>query len=89
MFAFAIWDERQKVLFAARDRIGIKPLYYYADEERFAFASEIKSLLAIPQIPREVDTVALADYLRHGYARTRHTIFRQIRKLPAAHTITV
>src|SRR5262249_13632829 len=50
MFAFAIWDERQKVLFAARDRIGIKPLYYYADAERFAFASEIKSLLAIPQI---------------------------------------
>src|SRR5215813_11236225 len=89
MFAFAIWDERRKTLFAARDRMGIKPLYYFADRELFAFASEIKSLLQIPEIPREVDTAALADYLRHGYVLTPNTIFRNIRKLPPAHTVTV
>src|ERR1051326_2808170 len=89
MFAFAIWDERRKRLFAARDRIGIKPLYYYADSEMFAFASEIKSLLQIPEVAREVDTPALADYLRLGYVLTPHSLFRDIHKLPPAHTMTV
>src|SRR3989442_9517452 len=66
MFAFAIWDDKEKRLFAARDRIGIKPFYYYFDRERFAFASEIKSLLEIPEISREIDFRALPEYLRHG-----------------------
>src|SRR5579862_1370309 len=55
MFAFAIWDSRKRVLFITRDRVGIKPLYYYQDKERFAFASEMKSLLELPEISREVD----------------------------------
>ena len=61
MFAFAIWDERRKTLFAARDRIGIKPFHYYIDSEQFAFASEIKSLLEISEVERRVDTKSLAD----------------------------
>jgi asparagine synthase (glutamine-hydrolysing) len=89
MFAFAIWDDSRKTLFAARDRIGIKPFYYYTDGEMFAFASEIKSLLELSEVPREVDTTALADYLRHGYALPPHTLFRKIRTLAPGHTMTV
>jgi asparagine synthase (glutamine-hydrolysing) len=89
MFAFAIWDDNRKVLFGARDRIGIKPFYYYTDHKGFAFASEIKSLLQIPGISQQVDMSALADYLRHGCVLTPHTLFLSIHKLPPAHTITV
>ncbi len=89
MFAFAIWDERRKTLFAARDRIGIKPFYYYANGKVFAFASEIKSLLEVPEISGEVDTTALADYLRHGYALPPFTLFRGILALAPGHTMTV
>ena len=89
MFAFSIWDERRKVLFGARDRLGIKPFYYYADRERFAFASELKSLRAIPEIPLQVNTVGLADYLRHGYVVAPHTMLQKIHKLAPAHTVTV
>ena len=89
MFAFAIWDDKEKRLFAARDRIGIKPFYYYFDRERFAFASEIKSLLEIPEISREIDFRALPEYLRHGYVISPHTLFRHILKLRPAHVLTV
>ena len=89
MFAFMIWDARRQILFGARDRIGIKPFYYYADRKTFAFASEIKSLLQVPDVPHEMDRLALADYLRHGYVFTPNTLFRSIQKLPPAHTITV
>jgi asparagine synthase (glutamine-hydrolysing) len=89
MFAFAIWDSRRKLLFAARDRIGIKPFYYYFDGEQFVFASEIKSLLEAPGIAREIDTAALADYLYHGYVPAPHTLLRGIWKLPPAHSIVV
>src|SRR5581483_5395149 len=67
MFAFAIWDDRQKVLFGARDRLGIKPFYYYTDREQFAFASEIKSLIEVPGLSREVETSTLAEFLRRRY----------------------
>jgi len=89
MFAFAIWDERKKILFAARDRVGIKPFYYYADRERFAFASEIKSLLEVPEIPREVNTDAIGEFLRRRYVIGPHTILQGIRKLEPGHSITV
>jgi asparagine synthase (glutamine-hydrolysing) len=89
MFAFAIWDERKNVLFLARDRIGIKPLYYYLDDGMFAFASEIKSLLQVPGVAQELDTAALAEYLRHGYVLTPRTIFRHVHKVPPAHSVTV
>jgi asparagine synthase (glutamine-hydrolysing) len=89
MFAFAIWDERRRLLFAARDRLGIKPLYYFADGEQFAFASELKSLLEAPGIPREIDPAALGEYLRRRYVIAPNTILKGIRKLLPGHTITV
>jgi len=59
MFAFAIWDERCQLLFAARDRLGIKPFYYHQNKERFAFASEMKSLLVLQDIAREPDPAVI------------------------------
>jgi asparagine synthase (glutamine-hydrolysing) len=89
MFAFAIWDARQRILFAARDRLGIKPFYYYSDEKRFAFASEIKSLLEVPGVPHEVDPAAIGEFLRRRYVIGPHTMLRGIRKLEPGHTIRV
>ena len=89
MFAFAIWDTRRKILFGARDRVGIKPFYYFKDAELFAFSSEIKGLLEVPNISRDVDPAAVGEFLRHRYVIGPHTILRDIQKLPPAHTITV
>jgi asparagine synthase (glutamine-hydrolysing) len=89
MFAFAIWDERRQVLFAARDRIGIKPFYYYQDAQCFAFASEIKSLLEVPEIPREIETQALGEFLRRRYVIAPNTMLRGIHKLEPGHSILV
>ncbi len=89
MFAFAIWDSRRRVLFGARDRLGIKPFYYFADGEQFAFASEIKSLLRVPGAPQEVDPAAVGEYLRRRYVIAPHTMLRGIWKLEPGHTITV
>ena len=89
MFAFAIWDSRQQVLFGARDRLGIKPFYYHVDRAKFAFASEMKALLEVPGIEREVDPLALAEYLRHRYVIAPNTMLRGFYKLPPAHTIRV
>ena len=85
MFAFAIWDEKRQRLFIARDRIGKKPLYYYFDGETFVFASEIKSILRYPGIPREIDHRALDAYLSVEYIPAPLSIFKNIRKLPQAH----
>jgi asparagine synthase (glutamine-hydrolysing) len=86
MFAFAIWDRIEKSLFIARDRIGKKPLYYYhAGGDRLAFASEIKSLLQLPGINRQVDYTAVPDFLSYLYIPDPKTIYRNIRKLPPAH----
>jgi asparagine synthase (glutamine-hydrolysing) len=89
IFAFAIWDGRDRRLFLARDRAGIKPLYYAQEGGWFAFASEIRPLLALPWISRDIDPQSLDAYLAHGYVQAPHTMFRQIRKLPAAHTLTL
>jgi asparagine synthase (glutamine-hydrolysing) len=89
MFAFVIYDERRRVLFGARDRLGIKPFYYYHDANQFAFASEIKSLLELPDIPREIETAALWEFLRRRYVIGPHTMLRNIRKLEPGHTIRV
>ena len=89
MFAFAIWDERRHVLFGARDRLGIKPFYYFYDGQQFAFASEIKSLLEVPGAPRELDAAAMAEFLRRRYVIAPYTMLRGIRKLEPGHTIRV
>jgi asparagine synthase (glutamine-hydrolysing) len=85
MFAFAIWDEKRQRLFIARDRIGKKPLYYYFDDKRLVFASEIKSILRLRGIPREIDPRALDAYLTFEYIPAPMSIFKDIRKLPQGH----
>ncbi len=89
MFAFTIWDRRRRVLFGARDRMGIKPFYYYRNAKRFAFASELKALLEVPDIPRTIDPAALAEFLRHRYVIAPRTILKDVFKLPPGHSILV
>ena len=88
MFAIALWDQRQKRLLLARDRMGQKPLYYYRDRNVFAFASEIKAILAHPDVPRRSifaeDGNALAEYLSFGYLPAPQTAFQNIHMLPPA-----
>ena len=85
MFAFAIWDGRDRTLFVARDRLGKKPLYYARYDGRVSFASEPRALLVDPGLPREVDPDALSLYLRFGYVPSPATIFRGILRLPPGH----
>jgi asparagine synthase (glutamine-hydrolysing) len=85
MFAFAIWDSALQRLFVARDRLGIKPLYLYHDREQIRFASEAKALLADRELPRSLDLDAFAYFFRYGYVAAASTLFKGIRKLPAAH----
>ncbi len=89
MFAFAIWDAGRRRLFLARDRVGIKPLVYHWDGRRLLFASEIKSILEDPTVRREIDWDALHDYLVFHYIPSPRTIFRTIRKLPAASSLVL
>ncbi|MDA2936677.1 asparagine synthase (glutamine-hydrolyzing) [Acidobacteria bacterium AH-259-A15] len=89
MFAFAIWDERQRRLFLARDRIGIKPLYYTQQKGCFLFGSEIKAILACPRIEPAVEPQALYHYLTLAATPPPFTLFREIRKLAPGHTLTV
>lgn len=86
MFAFAIYDKQEKRLFLARDRIGKKPLYFFHNNGgRFAFSSEIKAILQLPGIPREVESPAVVDYLKYLYIPAPKTIFKNIYKLPPGH----
>jgi asparagine synthase (glutamine-hydrolysing) len=85
MFAFVIWDARRQRLFCARDRLGIKPFYYYWDGRLFAFASEIKALLEHPSISPVLDEDVLPEMLAFGYSSSHHTLFGNIRKLMPAH----
>jgi asparagine synthase (glutamine-hydrolysing) len=90
MFAFAIWDRGQRVLFLARDRLGIKPLYYSRlPDGRWAFGSELKALLAEPSLPRDLDPCAIEEYLSLGYVPDPRSILRAARKLPPGHTLTL
>lgn len=83
MFAFAVWDEKKKTLFAARDFFGIKPFYYSVIDGCFVFASEIKSILEFPRYHREVNTEALEQYLSFQYSVLDETFFKGIYRLPA------
>ncbi|MDD5449050.1 MAG: asparagine synthase (glutamine-hydrolyzing) [Candidatus Omnitrophica bacterium] len=87
-FAFAIWDENRGRLFLARDRIGKKPLYYFHRGGTLIFASEIKAILADPQLSTEVNRPAITDYLTYGYTPTPQTMFKGVKKLPPAHFMT-
>jgi asparagine synthase (glutamine-hydrolysing) len=81
MFGLALWDRRRRRLIVARDAIGIKPLYYRLDAREFAFASEAKSLLAVPGVAARIDPAALAQYLSVGYVCAPNAMFEGMRKL--------
>jgi asparagine synthase (glutamine-hydrolysing) len=85
MFAFAIWDDRKKRLFLARDRIGKKPLYYRLDADHLLFGSELKALLQFPGAPRELSPAAVDLYLTYQYVPHPHCIFEGYNKLAPAH----
>ncbi len=89
MFAFAIWDRTKRKLFIARDRYGVKPLYYWTDGNTFAFASEIKALLTLPFVKRDVCLPALHQYFTFQNILTDETLFEGVRLLPPGHTITI
>jgi asparagine synthase (glutamine-hydrolysing) len=89
MFAFALWDRRARRLLLARDRVGIKPLYVYRDNEKLLFGSELKAILAHPNVDRALDVKSLEDYLAYGMVPGARSIFKKIEKLPPAHVLTV
>lgn len=88
MYAMAFWDDSQNRLTLIRDRLGIKPLYYYWDGQRFLFASELKALVAHPAFRRRIDTEALQDYWTYGYVPHDRAIYQNTYKLPAGHRLT-
>lgn len=85
MFAFALWDRKRRQLFIVRDRLGIKPLYYYLDDKRLIFASEIKGILADTSIPREIDYKGLNNFFTFGHSVAPNTIYQGIKKLLPGH----
>jgi asparagine synthase (glutamine-hydrolysing) len=89
MFAFAIWDARKRALFIARDRVGIKPLYYCVTRDGLDFASEIKAILADPTVCAEVDPNGIARFLTFFYMPGAETLFRNILKLEPGHYLLV
>src|SRR5262249_34402886 len=88
-FAFALWDAARRQLVLARDRIGIKPLYYHTGRDRFLFASEIKAILEHPDVPREVDLQSVYHYLGYEFVPGPATMFAGIQKLPPGCILTV
>ena len=89
MFAFAIWDARRRELFLARDRVGVKPLYYAQLPAGVIFGSEVKAILEHPAVSRELNEEAFYDYLTFGFVPPPHTLFRGIFKLAPAERITI
>jgi asparagine synthase (glutamine-hydrolysing) len=89
MFAAAIWDDARQELFLVRDRLGVKPLYYYYDGNKFLFASELRALLATGLLGRKINLAALNTYLMFGAVQDPLTLVEGVMSLPAAHTLTV
>src|SRR6266851_2925087 len=88
-YAIALWDADLKRLVLARDRAGVKPLYFYQQDGRFIFASEIKAILEHPSVPREVNEAALYHYLTFVTTPALQTLFRGIQKLPVGHMLVI
>jgi asparagine synthase (glutamine-hydrolysing) len=90
MFAFALWDRNQQTFFMARDRLGVKPMYYaLLDDGSLLFGSELKSLMAHGGLRREIDPLAVEEYFALGYVAEPRTIFKQALKLAPAHTLVI
>lgn len=88
-YAFAVWDAKKRTLSLARDRVGVKPLYFYLDANRFIFGSEIKAILAHSKVSREIEPVAMYHYLSFLTTPAPLTMFKDIYKLPAGYAMTV
>ena len=89
MFAFALWDAKQRRLMLARDHLGQKPLYVYRDNEKLLFGSELKAILAHPNVDRTIAPEAVEDYLTFGVIPGERSIFNRVKRLPAAHFLIV
>jgi len=90
MFAFALWDRNRETLFLARDRLGVKPMFYaLLPDGHLLFGSELKSLLAHGGLPRDIDPLAVEEYFALGYVAEPRCIFKAARKLPPAHTLVL
>jgi len=90
MFAFALWDRNKQTFFMARDRLGVKPMYYsLLDNGILLFGSELKSVMAHGGLRRDIDPLAVEEYFALGYVAEPRSIFKQAKKLPPAHTLTV
>ena len=89
MFAFALWDRKTRSLTLARDRLGIKPLYYAASPERILFASQLKAFRPAPHWKPTIDEDAVVGYLRHAYIAQPRTIYREAEKLAPGHILTL
>jgi asparagine synthase (glutamine-hydrolysing) len=85
MFAFGIWDDKKQELFLARDRFGIKPIYYYQQQGNFVFASEIKAIKANSEVNTTLDFSSFNDYFVYRYVPSPKTIWSEVKKLPPAH----
>ena len=88
-FAFSLWDRRRHRLFCARDPVGVKPFYYYQSSHSFVFASEIKALFCLREVPRRLNEVRVADHLVESFADQTNTFYRDIFRLPAGHSMTI
>ena len=88
-FAFTVWDRREHVLLCARDRMGVRPFYYLSSPRAFAFASEVTALLALPEVPRRLNEARVADHLAGIVADKTSTFYRDIRRLPPGHCLSV
>lgn len=89
MYAFALWDNKEQELIITRDPFGIKPVYYFVNNNSIIFGSEIKSILTNPEVPREVDTTALYNYFTFTYVPSPYTVFKDIFKLKPGHFISI
>ena len=89
MFAFAIYDNDSGALFLARDRFGIKPLYYHAGRDFFIFASELKAIRAHPEVPQDIDYSSVCDFFTYRYVPSPKSILKAVKKLAPAHCLTL
>ena len=89
MFAFAIWDSKRRRLFLARDRVGIKPLYYFHNAKAFYFASELKAIIADPAVPRDINPLAIRKFLSFNYVPGEETLLKGVLKLLPGHWLTL
>tara|TARA_Y100000768_G_scaffold302854_1_gene236754 strand:- start:16244 stop:18136 length:1893 start_codon:yes stop_codon:yes gene_type:complete len=89
IFAFAIWDMKNKQLFLARDNFGVKPLYYYSEDNKFIFSSEIKAMEALVSIKKDVDIAAVHNYLNYLWSPGEKTLFKSVKKLNPGNALIV